>query len=165
MDKHEWLLKRNCSLSPRQLAVAYALLCAISFLIGMIFCLFGVWQELAFSTLEMVLVALAFLYYARHACDCEHIVLEEGVLLTEQMQAGQNRKTCLDPYWTRIVLPGRAHELINLESKGVKIAVGRFITQEKRQQIAQELRQQLRRSLSSAGTDSKCLPQVNAPPS
>jgi uncharacterized membrane protein len=143
MSKHEWLLKRNCSLSPRQLAFAYAVLCVMSFSIAMMFTLQGAWYVLVFSVLEMSAVALAFLYYARHAADREHIALVDGYLLVERIEAGQIKQTRLDPHWTRIALPTRAQDLINLEAKGVKIEVGRFVTVAKRRQVAQELRQQL----------------------
>lgn len=145
VNKHEWLLKRNCSLSPRQLGVAYAVLCVISFSVALMFTLLGAWYVLAFSVFEMAAVALAFLHYARHATDHEHIALDDGCLLVERIEAGKVRQTRLDPHWTRIALPNRTQDLINLEAKGVKIEVGRHVTAAKRRQVAQELRQELRR--------------------
>lgn len=145
IGKHEWLLKRNCSLSPRQLAIAYAVLCAASLAVALMFTLQGAWLVLAFSVFEMVVVALAFLHYARHATDHEHIALLDGCLLVETIEAGKVRQTRLDPHWTRIALPNRTQDLINLEAKGVRIEVGRHVTVAKRRQFAQELRQELRR--------------------
>jgi uncharacterized membrane protein len=145
-DKHDWLLKRNCSLAPRELAWAYAVLCVLSLSVAMMFTLQGAWYVLVFSMLEMSAVALAFLCYARHASDHEHIVLVDGCLLVEKIVAGKVQQTRLDPYWTRIALPDRTQDLINLEAKGIKIEVGRFVTVAKRRQVAQELRQELRRS-------------------
>lgn len=145
VNRHEWLLKRNCSLSPRQLALAYAVLCVASFSVALMFTLQGAWFVLAFSVFEMTVVALAFLHYARHATDHEHIALDDGCLLVESIEAGEVRQIRLDPHWTRIALPSRAQDLINLEAKGVKIEVGRHVTMAKRRQVAQELRQELRR--------------------
>jgi uncharacterized membrane protein len=142
--KHEWLLKRNCSLSPRQLAVAYGLLCLVAFAIAAVFALHGVWIIFAFALLEMLAVALALLNYARHATDHEHIALSEGCLLVERVQAGKLKLIRLDPYWTRIALPDRKHTLIRLESRGVKVEIGGFVSEEKRQEVAEELRQELR---------------------
>lgn len=149
MTRHEWRLKRNCSLSPRQLACAYAMLCLATFGIAVLCALRGAWPVLLFSILEMTVVALAFLHYARHATDQEHIVLQEGLLLVERVQAGHIQQIFLDPYWTRIALPKKSQDLINLESRGVKIEVGRFVTEEKRLQVARELRLQLRGGLFS----------------
>lgn len=144
MIRHEWLLKRNCSLSPRQLAFAYAVLFFMSFAVAMLCLLHGAWQVFAFSIVEMTAVAAAFLHYARHATDHEHIALSEGCLLVEQVLAGEVRQIRLDPYWTRIGMPHGPRDLISLQSGGVKVEVGRFVTEAKRRQIAQELRQELR---------------------
>lgn len=143
MDKHEWLLKRNCSLSPRQTAFALAILCLILAAVALIFTLRGVWHVLVFAMLEMGMVALAYLHYARHATDHEHIALMDDCLLVERIQAGQIEQIRLDPHWTRIALPGSGQDLIRLEDRGIKIEVGRFVTEAKRRQVGQELRREL----------------------
>lgn len=144
--KHDWLLKRNCSLTPGQLTLAYGVLCVLSLSVATIFTMQGAWYVLVFSVLEMSVVALAFICYARHATDHEHIALVDGCLLVERIVAGEVEQTRLDPCWTRIAPPKRTGDLINLEARGVKIEVGRFVTPAKRRQVAQELRQELRRS-------------------
>lgn len=144
---HEWLLKRNCCLSPRQLGLSYAVLFFLSFLVASIFTLHGAWYVFAFATVEMAAVAVAFLHYARHATDHEHIVLVDGCLLIERVQADRTQQIRLDPRWTRIAIPGNARELIGLEARGVKIEVGCFVTEAKRRQIARELRQELQSNL------------------
>jgi uncharacterized membrane protein len=144
--KHEWLLKRNCSLAPRQVAIAYGVMCLFAFAVAAVFAWYGVWIILAFAALEMAAVGLALLGYARHALDHEHIALSEGCLLVEQVQAGELKLIRLDPCWTRIALPDRKHTLIRLESRGVKVEIGRFVSEGTRQQVAQELRHELRAS-------------------
>ena len=145
IGKHEWLLKRNCSLSPRQLGYAYAVLCAASFAVALMFVFHGAWYVLAFAVFEMLAVAMAFLHYARHATDHEHIALADGCLLVERIEAGRVRQIRLDSHWTHIALPDRATDLINLQAPGVKVEVGRYVTAAKRRQFAQELRRELRR--------------------
>lgn len=147
MNQHEWILKRNCSLSPRQLAVAYAVLCTLSFSVAFMLLLQGAWYVLSFAIIEMTVVALAFLYYARHATDHEHLALNDDCLLVERIEAGQVQQTRLDPHWLHIASPHNNQELIHLEAKGIRIGVGRFVTLEKRQQVARELRQELHGSL------------------
>jgi uncharacterized membrane protein len=144
--EHEWLLKRNCSLSPRQAGFAYGLLCLFVLAIGAVFLLHGLWIVFAFALLESLAVGLALLKYARHATDHEHIALSDGCLLVERVEAGEVEQVRLDPCWTRIALPSRKHTLIQLESRGVKVEIGGFISEEKRQQVAEELRKQLRNS-------------------
>ncbi len=144
--QHEWLLKRNCSMSPRQVGRAYGLLAAVVLAIGFAFALYGVWMVLAFALLEVCARALALLHYARHASDREHIALSEACLLVERIEAGQLRQTRLDPYWTRIATPTRRRALITLESRGVRVEVGGFVSEEIRERVARELKRELRLS-------------------
>lgn len=142
--KHEWLLKRNCSMSPRQVAIAYGMLCLFTFAIASAFALHGMWVVLAYAVLETCGLAFALLHYARHATDQEHISLSDSCLLVERCQAGTCEQVRLDPYWTRIGLPTRRRTLIQLESRGVKVEVGSFVSEELRRKVADELRAQLR---------------------
>lgn len=143
MDRHEWILKRNCSLTPAQLVRAYGVLCALSFAVAAVFTLRGAWVVLAFATVEMAAVALAFLHYARHATDHEHIVLVDGYLVVKRVEAGRVHQVRLDRCWTRIAPPSGTQDLIRLENRGMTVQVGRFVTGAKRRQVAQELRREL----------------------
>lgn len=141
----EWTLRRNCSLSPRQLARAYAILCVGSLAVALGFLLRGIWFVLAFSLLELALVGLALLVHARHATDHERIALSESGLLVTRVLAERRESTRLDPLWTRVVVPDeRPRTLIRLESRGVKVEIGRFVDESRRRQVARELRQALR---------------------
>lgn len=150
MKKREWLLKRNCSLTPLQCALAYAAPCIVSLIVAGLFTLHGAWYVLAFAVIQTAMIALVFIHYARHATDHEHIVLMEECLLIERVEAEQVQRTLLDRYWTRITLPRRPQDLIRLEAKGVKIEVGRFVTKSKRRRFANELRKQLSGPLASS---------------
>lgn len=133
-------------MSPRQVAHAYGLLCVFVLAIGFGFALIGIWFALAFAVIEIGAVALALLHYARHATDQEHIALSEGCLLIERIEAGQLQQVRLDPCWTKIAVPSRRRSLIQLESRGVKVEVGGFVSEEARQKVAQELKRELRMS-------------------
>ncbi|HEV7817280.1 MAG TPA: DUF2244 domain-containing protein [Janthinobacterium sp.] len=144
MNKQEWLLERNCSLSPRQLAGAYALQCCLSFSIAIALTLQGAWYVLLFSFLEMTALAWAFLYYARHAADHEHLALGDNFLLLERVVGGQAMEHRFDPRRTWVVLPGRKQKLIRLQGPGGYVDIGRFVSETRRQQVARELRERLR---------------------
>jgi uncharacterized membrane protein len=145
--KREWVLKRNCSMSPRQAVAAFAVLCSGAFCIALVFALLGIWVVFAFALLETAGIAVAFVHYARHATDYEHIALSDGCLLVERVQGGRRQQVRLDPYWTRIALPNqRRRALIGLESRGVKVEIGSFVSEPIRQQVAQELKRELRTS-------------------
>jgi uncharacterized membrane protein len=142
--KREWLLKRNCSLTPRQSAKAYLLLCTGSLSVALAFAVQGVWIVLAFALVELAAVGAALLHYARHALDREHIALSERCLLIERTEGEHTEQVRLDPHWTRIALPDRKRALIELESRGTRVEVGAFVTEATRQQVARELRRELR---------------------
>lgn len=147
--RQEWLLRRNCVLSPRRLALAFALPCGISLAIALSLTLAGAWWVLVFSCIEVSAVVWAFLYYARHATDRERIVLEGGRLLVETVEAQQRHEVWLDACWTKVALPSGPRGLIELEAKGVKVGVGRFVPGEMRRTVARELRSQLQGGLTA----------------
>jgi len=142
----EWTLQRNCAMSPRQVALAYAVLCAGSLAVSLaVFLLHGIWVVFAFSLLELSLAGLAMLVYARHALDHETIALSDACLLVDCVEADRHEQARLDPLWTRVsVGDERRRPLIRLESRGVKVEVGRFVTEARRRQVERELRQALR---------------------
>jgi uncharacterized membrane protein len=147
MVRREWVLSRNCSLSPRQLALAYATLCMGSFTVATVFTLHGAWYILCFAILEMSGVGAAFFLYARHAADREHIALADGQLVVELIQKEHVRQFRLDPRYTRVETPESRDRLIGLEAQGTRVEVGRFLNESKRREFARELR----RALASSG--------------
>lgn len=140
----EWFLKRNCSLTPRQLASAYLLLCVGSFGIALVFVLEGLWIVLAFALVEMAAVGAALLHYARHALDCEHIALSDRCLLVERVRGRRTEQVRLDPHWVRVLPPSGRRGLIEIESRGIRVEIGAFVTDARRQELARELRRELR---------------------
>jgi uncharacterized membrane protein len=147
---YECTLQRNCSMTPRQVARAYALLCTLSLSVALAFLLQGFWMVLAFSLLELGCVGLALLLYARHALDRERISLSSDCLLVECVQAEVRSQSRLDPLRTRVLTgaeaaaAGSRRALITLESRGVRVEVGRFVNDAQRRQVARELRHALR---------------------
>lgn len=146
-ERREWLLRRNCSLTPQQMGMAYGLMCLFSFAVATGFVLVGMWQVLAFTALEMTAVAAAFLYFARHATDYEHIVLADGKLLVEKVSAGKMSVTQLELYFLRLQMPAHPSDLIHLESKGIAVDIGYFATDPRRRALAHELRAEMQGGL------------------
>ena len=144
MMRREWDLKRNCSIAPRQLAIFYAGMCVTSLLVAAVCTLRGAWLVLLFATLEMLAVGIAFLMYARHATDREHIALQDDCLLVELVQAQEVRQYKLELRSIRILGQASPRELIGLEAQGVRVEVGRFLTEWKRREFVRELKQELR---------------------
>lgn len=142
--KQEWLLKRNCSMTPRQVMKAYGVLCSFVLAVSIAFALHGIWYVFAFAMLEITIVVSALLYYARHATDQERVRLYDDRLHIERTEAGRVECFTLDPLWTRIVVPNRRRQLIALESKGVKVELGSYISETARRAVAREMQATLR---------------------
>ena len=143
MTTREWVLKKNCSISPRQLAKAYMALCLASFLVATYFVMHGAWLVMVFAMLEMTAVAAAFIYFGRHATDRECISLSDAGLLVELVQAERSLSYRLDPRRTRVAIPEPRQRLIRLEANGERVEVGRYLTERKRQEFAKELNREL----------------------
>ncbi len=139
MIEQEWTLKRNCSISPRQMVLFYASLCTVSLLFACFFTWQGAWYVLVFSMVENCVVGAAFLYYARHAADREHIVLNGRCLVVEVIESEKRRQYHFDAYGLRVDAPGPKNGLVALVSGAKRVEVGRFLTQFKRRQFASEL--------------------------
>ncbi|TCS32729.1 putative membrane protein [Paucimonas lemoignei] len=147
MNNREWLLKRNCSLTPRQSIAALGSLCLAMLGLAVPFVLlYGAWLVLVFAAMEIAALAAAFVHFARHARDRERIVLADGSLLVERVEADNVHQFRLEPNWIRVEAPRRYGDLIRLRCGGrYAVEVGRFVTVEKRKHLAEELRQALRK--------------------
>jgi len=139
MDKQEWLLKRNCSLTPRQLGLAYLVLCLLSLVVTTVCVAMGFWQVIFFTLLELSAVAAAFLVYARHASDCEHIALSRDCLLIERFDGSLVHRVQLYPFYTRVGMPRHMQDLIRVEARGIRVDVGRHVSAARRREVAREL--------------------------
>lgn len=143
MATREWILKKNCSISPQQLAKAYLALCGMSLIVASYFTWQGAWLVMVFALLEMTAVAVAFLYFGRHATDRECIALNDAELIVELVRAEKTQQFRMDPSRTRVALPALKHGLIGLEGSGSRVEVGRFLTERKRREFAKELNREL----------------------
>jgi uncharacterized membrane protein len=143
MATREWVLKKNCSISPRQLAQAYLAICGASLMVASYFTWQGAWLIMVFAVLEMAAVAAAFVYFGRHATDRECIALNEAELVVELVRAEKISQFRLDPWRTRVAMPALRHGLIGLEGNAGRVEVGRFLTERKRREFARELNQEL----------------------
>lgn len=144
--KREWMLKRNCSIAPHQLGLVFAILCAVSLTVALVFTLRGAWYILVFSVLELSAVGFAFLVYARHATDREYIAIVGDCLLIEFVQAGKTNCFKLDLRQARIDPKRSGRNLVTLEAQGMRVEVGRHLTEWKRREFAQELERELNAS-------------------
>jgi uncharacterized membrane protein len=156
----QWLLKRNCSLTPKQLFGAYALLCTVSLVIALGFALQGAGAILAFAGIELLLVGVALLVYARHAADQERITLAGESLTVEHYCGNQTERCQFRAAWVRVEPQAGEGSLVELSGDGRHSRVGRYLRPELRESLARELRAALRASRHpiDASSDSRFQP-------
>ena len=140
----QWLLKRNCSVTPAQLARLYASLCFVSLGIAGLFWSQGVRMVIPFALLELAAVGVAFWVYARHATDGERIVLQGARLVVELESGGRVERAEFNREWVRVEPKGGDGSLIEVSGQGRSVRVGRHVRPELRPALAREIRYSLR---------------------
>jgi uncharacterized membrane protein len=141
----QWLLKKNCSIAPRQLFGAYVFLCFLSLGIAGGFWLKGATLVLPFAGAELLALAVAMLIHTRHATDGEDIRLGGQALTVVCTHGGRVERVEFEPAWVRVEPEHGDRSLIELSGQGRRVAVGRFVRPELRRQLAEEFRWALRR--------------------
>lgn len=141
----QWLMKRNCSIAPRQLLAVYAGLCVVSLLIASGFALLGAPYVLAFAGLELLVLGLALVLHGRHAGDRETVTLQDGAVEVELLHGRLVAHADFRAEWLAVEPAAGQGSLIELSGQGQRVRVGRYLRPEVRAAFAQELRQALQR--------------------
>lgn len=139
-ERHFWTLRRNCVLTPAQLAVWFASLSSVSLGIAAAFAAYGAWMVVPFALLEVGVLGVAFLCYARHAGDYERIEAGPGCLRVEASHGADLRVEEVSPPWVRVDYRGRSSDPIVLVAGRQKIVVGRFVPGHRKPALVEELR-------------------------
>lgn len=139
-----WFLGRNCSVTPAQLGRLYASLCVVTLGIGTFLWFQGAVMVLPFAWLELAAVGIAFLAYARHAADREHISLSGRRLVVELENAGRTERAEFNRDWVRVEPAVDDRSLIEVSGQGRRVNVGRYVRPELRPALAREIRRALR---------------------
>jgi len=149
----QWVLKPNCSITPRQLGAVYLSLCVLALAISAGFWWQGARLITAFAGVELLAVGCALLVYARHAGDREVLVLAGRSLAVEQ-RCGR-RVECADfaADWLSVEPAAGQGSLVELSARGRTLRVGRFLRPDQRGAFAQELRRALRRHRQESGSN------------
>ncbi len=141
----QWLLRRNCSITPRQLLGLYLSLASASLLVALGFWWAGAPAVLAFAGFEVVMVGIALAAYARHATDCETITLSGGELAIEHRCGAGVDAARYRAEWVRIEPSAGDGSLVEISGEGRRTRIGRYLRPEWRAQLAQEIRAAVRR--------------------
>ena len=140
----QWLLKRNCSVTPAQLLGLFASLSVVSLGIATFFWMQGATLVMPFAWAELIAVGTALTVYARHARDGEKIFLQGEQLVVELETAGRLHRAEFNRQWVRVEPENGDGSLITVSGQGRSVRVGRHVRPELRPALAREIRFALR---------------------
>ena len=140
----QWMLQRNCSVTPGQLIGLFVSLSVVSLGIATFFWFQGATLIMPFAWAELIAVGIAFTVYARHARDGEKILLHGGQLVVELQTAGRLERSEFNREWVRVEPKDGDGSLIEVSGQGRSVQVGRHIRPELRPALAREIRFALR---------------------
>lgn len=139
-----WHMKRNCSFSPRQVGYFYLSMFLFSSLIATYFLLHGVWMILIFTVIELTVLGIALIIYARHALDYESIAIDGASLRVEKNIGGKLECHEFNTRWMTLKQEEDGKRLIRVEERDKELPIGLFVPLDARPQFYKDLRQQIR---------------------
>jgi uncharacterized membrane protein len=139
-----WVLRRNCSLSPRQLLTAVMGVSAVSLSIAGLCWWHGATLVLPFAGLEVLGLLAAVALHGRHARDRELLTLNNGLLEVAHHCGNRVDRAAFRAAWVRIEPLHADDSLVELSGEGQRAHVGRYVQPHCRPALAQELRRALR---------------------
>lgn len=145
-NEGQWVFKRNCSLTPRQLLQWYLSLCLVTLVVATGFLIAGFWIVLPFAGLELLLVGIAFVVYARHATDYEMIDLKPNQLELVKVDGSKVMRFSWSPQWAKLSYNGKYKAPLIFSYKGQHIKIGKFIAEKDKSALHHELKAALARA-------------------
>ncbi|MCL4184697.1 MAG: DUF2244 domain-containing protein [Burkholderiaceae bacterium] len=139
-DRHQWVLRRNCALTPGQLGGWFGTLAGLSLAIAGVSAAQGAWVVVPFALVEVAALAGAFLAYGRHAGDYERIVATRERVLVERRCGARIDRIEGESARVRVEYGGSTHGQIRLVTGHGQIAIGRFVPDDRKAELARELR-------------------------
>ncbi|MEY3951270.1 MAG: hypothetical protein RL320_72 [Pseudomonadota bacterium] len=139
----EWVLKRNCALTPCQLLMIFGSLALVSLGLAAFWAYQGAWLVVPFALIEVMALGLAFAVYSRHAADCERVRLSAEVVVVERVVGTRHTVCHLPRAWLRVKMSELPGGLVELSSGRSVESVGRFVDQQGRRRFVLGLREAL----------------------
>jgi uncharacterized membrane protein len=132
----------NCSLSSKEMVRVVAVLAFFSLSVAIAFGIAGAWMVFPFAGLELLALAYAFYFVHCHAGDYESITIDGDDLVVEKHRYKNTSQVVFHRYWAQVILrgPPGGEQRLWLRSHGEEVEVGRFMNQDQRLALAQQLK-------------------------
>ncbi|MDO8693468.1 MAG: DUF2244 domain-containing protein [Sheuella sp.] len=138
-----WQMKRNCSLTPRQLLKFYIALVCLSLLVATGFLLAGAWVVPIFTAVELTVVTVGFLIYCRHAVDYEEIQIDGHTLIVRKMIGSKESDYVFNTRLLRVEPPEKGKKVFFIAQSDNRVEVGQFVQKEQLMILVSQLRANL----------------------
>ena len=141
ITQKQWLLKKNCTLSPSQFGSAILFIGGLSLVIATIWAFKGVWLILPFAFAECIAIIIAFFVYSRHATDFERVILTSNEVCVESEIGGMPNSIKLPRSWVRAKFKrNKSDGLVLLNSGNTELKIGQFVSLKKRELFFDEIK-------------------------
>ncbi len=138
------ILRPNRSWTWRANTYFVGTLMAVSLLVGFAFTAQGFWVILPFTVLEMAILTSCLYYCVRRTHTMEVLHLNQDRLVFERGINQPTQRFSFERYFTRFFVEPAAHpwyrKKIELKDRNRALEVGRFLSDEEKDQLVVELR-------------------------
>jgi uncharacterized membrane protein len=134
-----WLMKRNCSFSPKQVGLFYLSIVSFSLLVASYFLLIGVWMIIIFTSIEILALTIALYVYSRHALDYEKITIDGKRLLVERSWGGKVEAHEFNTVWTKLIHKKDGRRDLVLATSTKELPIGYFVLANQQEQFEKDL--------------------------
>ncbi|QPC33108.1 DUF2244 domain-containing protein [Caldimonas thermodepolymerans] len=145
-----WDLRRNCSLTPRQCVLALGVLAAMTLALALAMWGAGFPLVAPYALVNVAVIAVAMVQYARRARDGETLTLTPDGLEVHRRWRGAESVERFDLRWVTLDRATDAGAPIVLRERGRVLEVGTQATPARRRAVEQELRVALAQSRAAA---------------
>lgn len=138
-DSVQWALKKNCSLTPRQLAACLACVSLPGLLAGLAFFVLGAPMILLMLILQGITMAWCFVAYGRHAADREWLSVSRDAIEVHVVRGADEVRKTFDRATASLALLAGQHNLIAISESGRSVQVGSSLPRHLRPLLFQDL--------------------------
>lgn len=133
-------LSPHRSLSPEGFKWLIRGAVAANLMIGLPMYLLGAWPVMGFMGLDVFLLWYMFKRNYLDARRSETLVLTDRELIVDRKSPdGEREEHRLDAYWLKVDLGAEGTRLV-LSSRGNRVVIGRFLSPEERERVADQLK-------------------------